>query len=158
MFGATFNLVTGAIVIFGTLNDNSLKSSSSALNNCFSYRNVFQHGVNALSKLTKNGFLSALVLVAGKSFNDKIAAKIDFPFKVFNLTIIYSNIGSLQCLHTYRSFDYRLDHMLVKFEQNRMGRSLQNIELSEKNGSPFWQIIDVIFENVSEQKQLFGAI
>ena len=50
MFGATFNLVT-LIVIFGTLEDGRLEINSLALNNCFSYRNDFQNGVNALSKM-----------------------------------------------------------------------------------------------------------
>ena len=42
-----------------TLKDNSLEINSLSLNNCFSYRNVFQNGVNALSKMgLKNNFLS----------------------------------------------------------------------------------------------------
>ena len=45
-------------VIFGTLEDCSLEINSLALNNCFSYRHVFQNGVNALSKMVfkKNSF------------------------------------------------------------------------------------------------------
>ena len=54
MFGATFNLVTRVGLIFGTLEDGSLEIISLALNNCFSYRNVFQNGVNALSKMVLN--------------------------------------------------------------------------------------------------------
>ena len=38
-------------VIFGTLKDDSLQINSFALDNCFSYRNVFQNGVNALSTM-----------------------------------------------------------------------------------------------------------
>ena len=34
----------------GTLKDGSLQINSIALNSCFSYRNVFQNGVKALSK------------------------------------------------------------------------------------------------------------
>ena len=47
------NLVTrvGLSYFFGTLKDCSLKINSLALNNCFSYRSVFQNGVNALSKM-----------------------------------------------------------------------------------------------------------
>ena len=56
MLGATFNLVTRA-AIFGTLKDDSLKINSLASNNCFSHRNVFQNGVNTLSKIV-NHFLS----------------------------------------------------------------------------------------------------
>ena len=37
-------------VIFGTLKDDSLRINISALNNCFSHRNVFQNGINTLSK------------------------------------------------------------------------------------------------------------
>ena len=33
------------------MKDGSLKINSLALNNCFSHKNVFQNGVNALSKM-----------------------------------------------------------------------------------------------------------
>ena len=36
-------------------------------------------------------------------------------------------MGSLKSIHTL--FDKYLDHMLVKFEQNRMLRNVQNVEL-----------------------------
>ena len=45
------------IVIFGILEDDSLEINISALNNCFSHRNIFQNGVNTLSKMV-NHFLS----------------------------------------------------------------------------------------------------
>ena len=38
-------------VIFGTLKDGSLLISTLASNICFSYRNMFQNGVDALSKI-----------------------------------------------------------------------------------------------------------
>ena len=44
-------------VIFGTLNDGSLLINTLASNICFSYRNMFQNGVNALPKIV-DGFLS----------------------------------------------------------------------------------------------------
>ena len=52
-FSATFTWlhVSRTIVSFGTLKDGSLEINSLALNHCFSYRNVFQNGVNALSKI-----------------------------------------------------------------------------------------------------------
>ena len=52
-FSATFARlhVSQTIVGFGTLKDGSLEINSLALNNCFSYRNVFQNGVSALSKI-----------------------------------------------------------------------------------------------------------
>ena len=44
-------------VIFGTLKDGSLLINSLASNICFSYRNMFQNGVDALSKIV-DAFLS----------------------------------------------------------------------------------------------------
>ena len=60
MFTATFNLIScRTIVIFGTLNDGSLLINGLASNDCFSYRNFFQNGVDALSKIF-NAFLSKI--------------------------------------------------------------------------------------------------
>ena len=64
--------------------------------------------------------MSALTTVAGKSFSGEFTSKIDFPIRYF----IDADIGSLKSLHTL--FDKYLDHMLVKFEQNRMVRTTQN--------------------------------
>ena len=44
-------------VIFGTLKDGNLLINSLASNVCFSYRNMFQNGVDALSKIV-DAFLS----------------------------------------------------------------------------------------------------
>ena len=44
-------------VIFGTLNGGSLLINTLASNICFSYRNMFQNGVDALSKIV-DAFLS----------------------------------------------------------------------------------------------------
>ena len=44
-------------VIFGTLKDGSLLNNTLASNNCFSYRNMFQNVVDALSKIV-DAFLS----------------------------------------------------------------------------------------------------
>ena len=44
-------------VIFGTLKDGSLLINNLASNICFSYRNMFQNGVNALPKIV-DAFLS----------------------------------------------------------------------------------------------------
>ena len=54
MFSATFDLpgyTCWTTVMFGTLEDGSLEINPLASNNCFSYRNVFQNGFNALSKM-----------------------------------------------------------------------------------------------------------
>ena len=45
-------------------------------------------------------------------------------------TIVDVDIGSLTSLHTF--FDKYLDHMLVKFEQNRMVRTIEKFELFYK--------------------------
>ena len=52
MFNATFNLVARVKYrIFGTLKVGSLQINSLALNNNFSFRNVFQNGVNSFPKM-----------------------------------------------------------------------------------------------------------
>ena len=56
-------------VIFGTLKDGSLLINTLASNICFSYRNMFQNGVDALSKIVDD-FLS-------KKF--KISYSLDYP-------------------------------------------------------------------------------
>ena len=89
--------------------------------------------------------MSGLATVAGKSFNGKFTAKIDFPIGVFYITIADADIGSLKSLHTL--FDKYLDYMLVKFDQNRMVRTVQNFDLFDekwltifdKGLTPFWK-------------------
>ena len=91
--------------------------------------------------------MSALAMVAGKSFNSKFTAKIDFSIMYFILPISAdADIDSLKSLHTL--FVKYLDHMLVKFEQNHMVPTLQNIELFDKRWGtifdkvlmPFWKM------------------
>ena len=48
------------------------------------------------------------------------------------VTIDGADIGSLKSLHTL--FDKYLDHVQVKFEQNRMVCTIQNLVLFNKNG------------------------
>ena len=55
-----------------------------------------------------------------------------FSNRAFYVTITDADIESLNSLHTL--FDKYLDHMLVKFEQNRMMSSINNFELFGKNG------------------------
>ena len=52
--------VTVWCVIFRTLKDSSLQINSLASNDCFSNRNVFQNGVNALSKMVNHFFVKSL--------------------------------------------------------------------------------------------------
>ena len=47
-------------------------------------------------------------------------------------------------------FGKYLDHMLVKFEQNRMVQTIQNFDLFDKKRvNHFWQSVDAILEDVS---------
>ena len=81
--------------------------------------------------------MSALATVARKSSNGKFTAKIDFPIGHFMLPL----------LHTL--FDKYLDHMLVKFEQNRMVWTIQNFVLFDKKWSTIFDSVDGILEDVS---------
>ena len=56
--------------------------------------------------------MSALETIARKSFNGKFTEKIDFP------------IGHFMLILLMHYFDKYLDHMLMKFEQNRTVRSI----------------------------------
>ena len=91
---------------------------------------------------------SASATVAEKSFNGKFTAKIGIFDWVFYITIADAVIGSLKSLHTLsNNFVKYLDHMLVKFEQNCMVRTVQNFELFDKKWltiidkvlTPFWK-------------------
>ena len=78
--------------------------------------------------------MSALATVARKSFNGKFTTKIDSD-RAFYVTIADADIGSLKSRsHLHTLLDKYLDHMLVKFEQNRMVRTIQNFVLFDKNG------------------------
>ena len=98
--------------------------------------------------------MSTLATVAQKSFNGKFTAKNDFSIGHFYVTIADADIGSLKPLHT-------LDHMLVKFEQNRMVRTIQSFVLFDKKKivHHFWQSVDAIFlmKTFLWLKQLFDA-
>ena len=80
-------------VIFETLKDGSLEINRLALNNGFSYRNVFQNGVNALSKMVikKPRFLSksskfCVILTLSWAKNAKVQYDI---FLTFYIQLIY---------------------------------------------------------------------
>ena len=100
--------------------------------------------------------MSALATVAGKSFNGKFTAKIDFPMRYLFYQGADAGIGSLKSLHTL--FHKYLDHMLVKFEQNRAVRTIQFLELfdqkkKKKMINHFWQSVDAILETFLWLKQ-----
>ena len=88
--------------------------------------------------------MSALATVARKKFNGKFTAKNWFSDRALYL-IADANIGSVKSRHAL--FDKYLDHMLVKFEQNCMIRTIQNFVLFDKNCltifdkvlTPFWK-------------------
>ena len=78
----------------------------------------------------------AFAMVAQTSFNSKIIPKVHFPIGHFmSPCITNAEKGSLKFLRTL--FDRYLDHMLVKFKQNRMIQSIQNFKLFGKK----WLII-----------------
>ena len=89
-------------------------------------------------------------MVARKRFNGKFTAKIGFSDRAFHITTADADadIGSIKSLHTL--FDKYLDHMLVKFEQNRMVQTTQNFKLFDKVVTPFWKTFLWL-------KQLFDA-
>ena len=68
-----------------------------------------------------------------------------FSDRVFYITIADADIESQTSLHTL--FDKYLDHMLVKIEQNRTVRTVQNFDLFDKKWltifekvlTPFWK-------------------
>ena len=58
---------------------------------------------------------------------------VNLPLKLSRATIANDDTGSLKSLHTL--FDTHLDHMLAKFEPNRMVRNVQNFDLFDKKPS-----------------------
>ena len=68
--------------------------------------------------------VSALAMVARKSFNGRFHCKNWFSDGTLYVTIADADIGSLKSLHTL--FDENLDNMLVKFKQNCILRTIQN--------------------------------
>ena len=55
---------------------------------------------------------------------------INLELKIFRAIVANAIIWSLKALPTL--FDTRLDHMLVKFEQNRIVKNIQNFEFFER--------------------------
>ena len=51
---------------------------------------------------------------------------VTLPLKLFRATIANDDAGSLKSLHTL--FDSHLDHILAKFEPNRMVQNVQNFD------------------------------
>ena len=75
---------------------------------------------------------------------------VNLPLKLYRATVVNTDTGCLKSLHTL--FDTYLDHMLTKFEPNRMVRDVQKFELFEKKKRvqrPFRQSVDAILQNVS---------
>ena len=64
---------------------------------------------------------------------------VNLPLKLSRATIANDDTGSLKSLHTL--FDTHLDHMLAKFEPNRLVRNVQNFDLFDKN-----QVFKTIFD------------
>ena len=54
---------------------------------------------------------------------------VNLPLKHFRAGVVSLDTGSLQSLHTL--FETNLNHMLVKFEPNRMGQKCTNFFLTK---------------------------
>ena len=75
---------------------------------------------------------------------------------LFYVTFSDTDIGSLKSLHTL--FDKYLDHMLVKFEQNRMVGTIQKFELFDKTWlTIFDKVLTPFWKTFLWVKQLFDA-
>ena len=74
--------------------------------------------------------MSAFETVARKSFKWQIYSTNRFSDRIFYVTIADADIGIVKSLQTL--FDKHLNHRLVKFEQNRMVRTIQNFVLFDK--------------------------
>ena len=68
--------------------------------------------------------MSALAILTRKSLTANLMKKIRSGILCYHVD---ADIRSQKSLHTL--FDKYFDHMLVKFEQNRMVRTTQNFEL-----------------------------
>ena len=89
-------------IIFGTLKDGSLLINTLASNICFSYRNMFQNGVDALSKIV-DAFLSKsskfyLVRIIRKIFKfckpvaQTLIKELQMTFQTSNVSICNGNM------------------------------------------------------------------
>ena len=56
---------------------------------------------------------------------------VNLPLKLLRAIVAYAGTGSRKSLHTL--FDTYLDHILTKFEPNRMVRNVQKFEFLDKN-------------------------
>ena len=111
------------------------------------YKHFFKEYMERLKTST---FFHSTVLatVEWKSFNGKFAAKIDFPIGYFML-LLYFGCWYWKCKVSPCIFYKYLEYMLVKFEQNRMVRILQNFwAFCQKMVNHFWQSVDATLEDV----------
>ena len=137
MFGASFNLIPKwrqRFVKYGFKNPVFVKKRNifvvRTLRFCSNFTSMrYKHFLRNVWRDFRLP-MSALATVARKSFNGKFTAKIDFLIDI--LHIADADVKSLKSLHTL--FDKDLDHMLVKFQQNRMVRTIQIFELFDRNG------------------------
>ena len=137
-------------LIFGTLKDDSLWFNVLASNNCFSHRNVFQNGVNTLSKIVNHFCQNAQTFARFGAYDFvQIIFAVNLPLKL-HATVANADDGSLKSLHIF--LRKCLHHMLVKFDQNRIWSKLHEIlSFLTKNRvfyNHFWQRVDAILEDV----------
>ena len=90
-------------------------------------------------------FCSNFTSMWSKDVSNNVGRDFRLQMLAFYVTINNVYIGSLNFLYTL--FDKHFDHMLVKFEQNRMNWNLQDFEvlgkkcliIFEKVFTPFWK-------------------
>ena len=71
-----------------------------------------------------------------------------FSDRTLHVTIADADIGNPKSLNRLHLFDKYLDHVLVKFEQNRVVRTIQNFMFFDKKWlmifdkvlTPFWKM------------------
>ena len=122
MFGAIYNLVAD-FRNFWKLKDGSLEINSLALNNCFSYRNVFQNGINALTKMVfKNTFFCFVLFCFFKKL--KISCSLDIQF-CSNFTRMWSKYLSN---NVWRDFRLPMSALATVAEKSFNGKFTAKID------------------------------
>ena len=100
--------------------------------------------------------MSAFAAVARKGFNGKFTAKINFLIELLKVPLLMLTLEVLKSLH--RLFDKYLDHMLVKFKQNRMVRTIQNFVLFDQKWLTIYvKVLTPFRKTFLWLKQLFDA-
>ena len=141
------------VTIDSTQNAWSVKMWYTRQINCFSYRIVFQNDVKALSKLVLKNWvfvkkLKILYISDYMMWSKYLSNDVWRDFTISKSTLAIqqklifwsgilcyvadADIRSLKSIHIL--LGKYLDHMLVKFEQNRLVQNIQNLSFLTING------------------------